>query len=298
MFEKILLPLDGSELAEIAIPYVRDIAGQTGAEVYLLHICPVEHQAYLHMHQIYLKGIEENLRNRIKEIWHPGQEPAVKAEVISGDPAKVIFDYVKQNAISLIALTTHGTSGIRGWAMGSIADKIVRGAGIATLLVRVKEKENLPDKGLIRKILLPLDISDASKISIPYAVQMAKKLQASITLFSMAQTVYAQNLDGMGVGVGANWDKVDAATEQYIDDHLKVIEDGIREQGVDVNRTVYLGIDAAYEILELENKIQADLVVMATRGRSPIARWAFGSVAEKVLREGGKPLLLIKEAME
>ncbi len=159
----------------------------------------------------------------------------------------------------------------------------------------LKDKQNFADQGLIQKILLPLDMSEASKISVPYAVQLAKKLKAGITLFSMAQTVYSQNLEGMGPGIGANWDSVDKATEQYTDEHLKNIEDEIQTAGVEVNRTSYLGIDAAYEILEMEKRTQANLVVMATRGRSPIARWAFGSVAEKVLREGGRPLLLIKE---
>ena len=195
MFEKILLPLDGSELAETAIPYVRNLAGQLEAEVYLLHVCPPEHQSYLHMHQIYLNNIAENLRQRIKENSQPGREPKVQAEVILGDPIKVIFDYAQQKSISMVVLTSHGTSGFRAWAMGSVADKVVRGVGIPTLLIRIKERRNIPEKkGLIQKILLPLDTSDASKISVPYAVQLAKKLKASITLFSMVQTIYAQNM--------------------------------------------------------------------------------------------------------
>jgi nucleotide-binding universal stress UspA family protein len=298
MFEKILLPLDGSKLAENAIPYALDIAGKTGAEVFLLHVCPTEHQAYTHMHQIYLDGITDNFRNRVKEIFPASQEPKVRAEVISGEPTKVIFNYIKQNDINMVAMTTCGTSGIRIWALGSIADKVMRGVGIPTLLVRVKEGVNVPEREVIQRILLPLDISEASKIAVPYAVQLAKKLKPSITLFSMAQTIYTQTMDGTVAGVGANWDKIDAATEQYTDERLKGIENEIRENGVDVNRTVYLGLDAAYEILELESKIQADLVVMATRGRSPIARWAFGSVAEKVLREGGRPLMMVKEKGE
>ena len=55
-------------------------------------------------------------------------------------------------------------------------------------------------------------------------------------------------------------------------------------------------MDAAYEILEMEKKIQPDLVVMATRGRSNIARWVLGSVAEKILREGDRPILMVKES--
>ena len=199
MFERILLPLDGSELAETAIPYVRDLAGQLEAEVYLLHACPPEHKEHLRMHQLYLNNIAENLRQRIKENWQPSGEPKIQVEVIIDDPVKVIFDYVKQKTISMVALTSHGTSGLRAWAMGSVADKVVRGVGIPTLLIRIKEGRIIPEKkGLIQKILLPLDTSDAGRISVPYAVQLAKKLKASIALFSMAQTIYAQNIVGYG----------------------------------------------------------------------------------------------------
>jgi nucleotide-binding universal stress UspA family protein len=295
MFEKILLPLDGSVLAETALPYLRDLESRLRSEVYLLHICPPEHQAYLHMHQIYLNSIADSLRKEILEDRRPDGELKVQSEVIIGEPAAAILDYIKQKGIDLVALTTFGSSGIRGWAMGSVADKIVRGVEIPSLLVRVKKQpEMVQRRGLIQKILVPLDSSDSSKTSIPYAVQLAKKLQASITLFSMSLTAYAQSLGGVG-GIGVNLDKVDAATESYTEDFLLEIEKYIREAGVDVNHTSYLGMDAAFEILEMEKKIQADLVVMASRGRSPIARWAFGSVAEKVLQGGDRPILVVRK---
>ena len=296
MFERILLPLDGSELAETAIPYVRDLAGQLEAEVYLLHACPPEHKEYLRMHQLYLNNIAENLRQTIKENWQPSEEPKIQVEVIPDDPVKVIFDYVKQKSISMVALTSHGTTGLRAWAMGSVADKVVRGVGVPTLLIRIKEGRIIPEKkGLIQKILLPLDTSDASSISVPYAVQLAKKLKASIALFSMVQTIYAQNMFGMGGGIAVNLDSIDVETKKYTEGYLQGIADEIQKAGVDVTQTSFVSMDAAYEILEMEKKIQPDLVVMATRGRSNIARWALGSVAEKVLREGDRPILMVKE---
>ncbi len=295
MFEKILLPLDGSELAETAIPYVRDLASQLNSEVYLLHVCPEGHQNLNRMHKIYLDHTANGLQQDIKAILGPNQEPRIKSEVVSGEPVKAIFDFIQQNSISLVAITTCGASGIRRWTLGNVADKVVRGSGIPTLLVRVGESPRETGKGFIKQILAPVDSSEVSRISVPYAVDLAKKLNARITLFSMAQTVYAQNLDGMGVGVGVNWDAVDKATEKYTDDSLSSLESDIRAKGVAVSHITVLGIDAASEILELEKKLPADLVVMTTRGRSNIARWAFGSVAEKVLREGGIPLLVIRQ---
>lgn len=149
IFEKILLLLDGSELAEGAAPYVLNLAIQLGADIYLLHICPPEHRAYRHMHQIYLDSIAENLRQNIKDS-RSSQKPKIQIDVIEGDPIKVIFDYVKQKSIDMVALTSHGNSGILAWAMGGVADKVVWGVGIPTLLIRSKRgRSALEDKGLI-----------------------------------------------------------------------------------------------------------------------------------------------------
>lgn len=302
MYEKILLALDGSELAESAIPYVSDLAGQLDAEVFLLHVCPPEHQAYLHMHQIYMNTIAEKLKQRIVQFSQGSRQAKVQAEVIVGDATKTIFDYVKLKSISMVAITSYGTSGIRPWAIGNVADKIIRGVGVSTLLVRIKDQNyKVEQKVSIQNILVPLDSSDASKVSVPYAVELAKKLKAAITLFSMTHTSYAQNINGagmgaaMGGGLGVNWDAIDAASRKFTDEYLQNIEDEIKKEGVQVTHNSNIGLDAAFEILALEKKIPADLVVMATRGRSSIARWALGSVAEKVLREGGKPILLIKQ---
>jgi nucleotide-binding universal stress UspA family protein len=302
MFEKILLPLDGSELAESAIPYVSDLAGQLDAEVYLLHVCPTEHLAYLHMHQIYVNTIAEKLRGRITQSSEGKRQPKVQAEVISGDATKMIFDYVKLKSIGMIVITNYGTSGVRPWAMGNTADKIIRGVGIPTLLVRIKDSNFKMEQTVsIKNILLPLDSSDGSKIAVPYATELAKKLSASVTLYSMTHTSYAQNINGagmgtaMGAGLGVNWDAIDASAKKFTDEYLQNIEDDIKKAGVTANHTGSIGMDAAYEILEHEKKGPVDLVVMATRGRSSLARWALGSVAEKVVREGSKPILLVKE---
>jgi nucleotide-binding universal stress UspA family protein len=296
MFEKILLPLDGSELAEAAIPYATNLAEQLEAEICLLHVCPPEHQSYVHMHQIYMNSIVDGMRQKMKESWKSSKELKIQSEVIVGDPIKVIFDYIKLKGINLVSLTTHGNSGFKPWAMGNVADKIVRGSGFPTLLIRVKEKKDLElRKAVVQNILVPLDNSDASKACLPYALELARKLKSGITLFSMAQTAYAQNLNSAGSGIGINWDAVDKASEKAAAEYLKKIEEELKTSGVLVNSRSMLGIDAAYEILELEKKGGVDMVVMATRGRSTIARWAFGSVAEKVLREGNLPILLIKE---
>jgi nucleotide-binding universal stress UspA family protein len=303
MFEKILMTLDGSELSESSIPYVRHLAVQLEAETYLLHVCPPEHQCFLHMHQMYMNTIAAALRRELNEGRSPDKALKVNAETVVGESGKIILDYIKLRNISLTVLTTHGTSGLRPWSMGRIANRIVREADIPTLLIRIKENpSNLEKKGLVRKILVPLENSEASKIAVPYAMEMAKKLKAGIILFGMARTIYSQNIANLGTGVGGgfgvNWDELDKVNEKVTDDFLQAIENDLIKNGVEASHTVYLGLDAAEEILQMEKKTGADMVVMATRARSPAARWVFGSTAEKVLRQGDRPIMFIRERAE
>jgi nucleotide-binding universal stress UspA family protein len=291
MFEKFLLPLDGSILAESAIPWVRDLAEQLKAEVYILNICPPERQKYLHMHQFYLNHLAEYLKKEMPL----SQVLKIQAEVVVGDPVKEITDYVKNNKIDMVALTSHGTSGYKSLSIGSVADRVVRGSGVPTLMIRIKAEQTSPVKTKpIEKILVPIENAETGKVVIPYVIELAGKIKASVILFSLTQTVYSQNFDNMGAGAGVNWDAIDKATLQYVNDYLQNIEDELKKAGVNADHTTYLGMDTALEILEMEKKTQADLVIMATRGRSQVARWAFGSAAEKVLRGGTLPLLLIK----
>jgi nucleotide-binding universal stress UspA family protein len=289
MFEKILLPLDGSEIAESAIPYVRELAARLGAEVYLLHVFPASREPYHHMHEIYLE--------HISELMQAGVQPLdIQVDARAGEPTKAILDYAQEKGITLVTLTTYSPKAAQAQEMGNVSEKVIRSAGVPVFLIRVKEGQE-PHEGnrLIQRILLPLDGSDASKEAVNYAVNMAKKMDAEIILYSMAETIYARGMDNLVPGAGVNWDKIDAATVKQVSNYLEEIENKIKQEGVNASHVVTLSVDAAHEILEQEKKANADLVVMATRGRSHIARWAFGSVAEKVLRGGSLPLLVVKQ---
>ncbi|MFC2003609.1 universal stress protein [Chloroflexota bacterium] len=297
MFERILLPLDGSQLAEVAVPYAEYLAGRLGSEVILLHVCHSEEGPYRNMHQIYLGHMANIMQREMRKGLPKSEQSKVRAEVLVGEPADMVCDYVEKNDIKMIVMAARGGSGLKVWFLGSVADKVVRAVKIPVLLVRAQNGRPVSGGGkLISRILLPLDGSDASKRSVPYALELAKRLKASISLFGMAER--AQYTYTFSEGMVEEYARMEAAAERSIRAHLIEVEKELRQEGVRVTHAVTRGIDAASEILGQEKKTNTDLVVMATRGRSPIGRWVFGSVAEKVLREGDLPLLLVREVAE
>ncbi len=142
MFETILVPLDGSKLAEAILPYVKELAARLQSRVILL--TAVEPQYFAHPQapavadepatraamvdaERYLRGVAEGLRGSVREV-----ETAVEI----GDAASVIVDFAKERGCSMIAMSTHGRSGVGRWLLGSVADKVVHWASVPVLVFR------------------------------------------------------------------------------------------------------------------------------------------------------------------
>ena len=294
MFERILLPLDGSRLAEAAIPYGAELAARLGSELILFHVCAREHQPFQSMHQLYLTEAAKGLERHMEKKFPRCEDWAVRTETVVGEPADAICEYAEKNDIKLIVMTAHGGSGLKYWAVGSVADKVVRAMDIPMLLIRLKEGRPIEGrKRLISRILVSLDGSGTSETAVTYAAELAKGLKASITLYRMAEVSYpSSDIDYAPMAAAP----LLAAEEKRVRAYLTGIERALRQKGIPATHRVTQGVDAAAEILEQGEKTKADMVVMASRGRSKIVRWVFGSVAHKILFEGDSPLLLVRKA--
>jgi len=135
MFKKILVPLDGSKLAELALPYAAQLAATLGSEITLLTVIGSsdEHDT----NRVYLEGVAKEINQDAKKHLKK-DEGAVKVEtaIVVGDPAEKIVDYAATGKISLIIMGSHGRSGIGRWALGSVAEKVIRAGSTPVLLVR------------------------------------------------------------------------------------------------------------------------------------------------------------------
>ena len=294
MFEKILLPLDGSELSELTIPYAEELAGKLGSEVILYHVHGREHTSQEHMHLMYLERVSEIMQRNIQNGQPARRDVKITTIVEAGEPTENICQLVETNNIDLIIMTAVSTSGLKiGKMLGSVTDHVCQTVSIPVMLIR---PQNLiptdRESHLISHILIPLDGSDLSKLALPPGEELAAKLKIAVTLFQMATTVRLYS-DVSGSSTYIDYTKVNDDEKKHAIAEMSSLEKELREKGLNVTNVVISGSDAATEIIELCKRTGIDLVVMSTHGRSGLGRWVFGNVAEKVLRHGETPLLLI-----
>ena len=139
MYEKVLVPLDGSQIAEIALPYAEEMAVKMGSEVTLLCISETAEAKEYSKHQSYLEQILEVAKREAKKyLKQPEAEIKMKTVVEVGLPAGKIIDYAKKEKIELIIMATHGRTGLSRWSLGSVAEKVLRAGTTPLLLVRAR----------------------------------------------------------------------------------------------------------------------------------------------------------------
>jgi nucleotide-binding universal stress UspA family protein len=271
--ESMIVPLDGSKLAEIALPYAEELGVRTGSNITLLSV--LEFADTVDM--AYLRRIIDVTKYHAKKyLLIPGtKEVDISATTCVGNPAGAIVDFACKWGHKLIVMATHGRSGIGRWAVGSVADKVVRSpTNVPVMLIRGKKaRPDVRQKRLLRKALVPLDGSISSQAVIPYISQLALKLEMQLTLLQVVQQT--------------NNHKADA--ESYLQTRCAELE----QQGIAANYRVQVG-SPANEIINLADELAIDLVAMSTRGRTSIPLWTLGSVAQKVLLGGSTPLLLVR----
>lgn len=292
MFNKILIPLDGSELSEVALPYAEALAGRLGSEIVLLFVNEATEDRYQHMHESYLEkmteitkyGAETHLDKTGKKVIR------VKPDILFGNPAEQIVNYVEKSNIDLVVMSTHGRSGISLWALGSVAGKVVRAANCPVALIRANVPlSEVRKRGIFDKVLVPLDGSIEGEQSIPYVNELATSLKTEVILFQVLSRGYPTAGYGL-VSYSEHQLESDRVIAQA---YLDKIDSQMKQQRVNVRSEIRFG-NTAEEIIKFADELSVDMVAMSTHGRSGISRWALGSIAEKVLHEGNSPLLLVR----
>lgn len=294
MYRKIVVLLDGSELAEVVLGYAQEVAGRLHLDVELLHVCSPQEVGQLPMRRAYMERMAEELCRKAEDIRarygndELGQCILARGNVVVGYPAEEILKYVDENNIDLVMMSTHGSSGLKAWNLGAVAHKVVHASKVPVWLVPAELREEvLVDAIPKRSMLVPLSGSEQSAVAVTHAINIfaQRGAESELVLLHVVDTPYI-TLKG--------------ALQEDLDDHraemkvyLEDLAQPLRESGLDV-RTELLSGDPARTIIEYLKDHPTQLLVMATRGKSSLSRMIFGSVTESVIHMVKvTPLLLI-----
>jgi len=286
MWEKILVPLDGSELAELAFPYAEELARAFGSEIILLHVSEPDESHYRHMHELYMKEVADRVGERFKN---------VRAVVVSGKPADEIIGYAEKNGIGLVVITSHGRSGIMSWAMGSIASKLLQGIDLPVLLVRAAGPgQKTESRSLLGRILVPLDSSEAGEAAVDYAGELMSRLEAEVILFEVVSS--GQHIRSVG---GLDYirypDEQLAMFKREAEEYLGGVYRRLKGGKGSIRVELKVGaVDVGQEILRFAEENEVSLIAISSHGHSGIEKWVFGSIANKVVQGSKTQVLLVK----
>jgi nucleotide-binding universal stress UspA family protein len=293
MFKKILVPLDGSALAEKALPVAIHLAKQMQSELTLLSVAQQEPIAVAESmgHGLWIpnetlpeiRGVLENYLTQTVEKYKTANVPMNPCLKV-GDEAGNIVDTAVSQQSDLIIMSTHGRSGISRWLMGSVTEKVLHQAPCPLLI--------LQDDTLPEHILITLDGSELAETALLPGLALSIGFGTDVTLL--------QVLEGSLPPTSPDdWqeaeDEMDGGEQEHATLYLQTIADRFHHH--ELKTAVPYG-KPAEAILSYAENIPNSLIVIATHGRSGLARWIFGSVAEKVIRGTKGPVLVIRLAME
>jgi len=293
MYKRMLVPLDGSELSEIVLSYVKELANRLQLEVTLFHVCnPKEdemtplREAYIeHKAEIFMRQLKSGQEK--KNIKPEGKKVQVKGEFAIGSPAEEILHYAEKNNIDLILMTTHGRSGFKRWLLGSVADKVLSSSKLPVWLVPARVAEEIIyDKWPKRTILVPLDGSKLAESVLPHVIALTKQWEpepADVVLFGVCEPLAAEGTYFLNIPL----------IMEELENYLTKTEKQLKDAGFSVRVEIRRG-KPAEKIVDFVNENSINLIIMSTHARSGLGRWSFGSVTAKVLRDSTRPIFLVR----
>lgn len=281
MLERILVPLDGSEVAEAILGQVCRLLRVKDASVILFEAVPVPVQPGVEYAPL-LSDLKAEAERYIVALERQLQKEGVHARglVRVGGEATSVLDVARDEKATLIAMATHGRTGLSRFVFGSVAEKVLRASEVPVLLVRsYREAEVGADRTPVqeipfKRILVPIDGSEKSLAVLPHVKTFAKAVGASVLVLGVVEPT-AEGKAGEGEPL------------------VRIAVKDLAAEGIPVDPVVRLG-DPASEILDATKRHGVDLLAMSTHGRSGPSRWVMGSVTEKVLRAAAVPMLVVR----
>lgn len=297
----ILVPLDGSQFAECALPMALSIARRIDGQVGLVSVSRNRRKRKKTSHTT-ISPNDVNLIDEVVSRYLDGvasriaesSDVPVFTTVLSGRPAAALVKHAKVHNPDIIVMSTHGRGPFSHYWLGSVADSVVRRIPTPVLLIRPETdcKANIDDRRQCRHIVVPLDGSKLAEQSIEWAktlgdletrYSLVQVTPCSVTAWAQQPNVDADHTPELAVVAHNN-------AAEYLDR----IKDTLDKSGLSVETVIEDTKPPAVGILDTTERLSADMVVISTHGRGGIRRLVLGGVVDKVIRASNVPVLAVK----
>lgn len=299
MFAKILVPLDGSELAERALKPALEIARAAAGEITLLTV-PVYRQVLVPGPTGYGLVIPDQMLDMQYEeasqylttIQGSLDQSLVRsAQIVRGDVAGAIVDFAAEQGVELIVMTTHGYSGFTRWMLGSITERVLRKAPCPVMVVRCAD--------FPKHIVITLDGSELAEQALEPGLALARAFGARVTLFRVEPDDDLGSLElsllyAAGTDLGR---ELNRECDERLEYYLECLAEKHRSADLQIETLVVKG-EPAREILQFTESGQVDLLAMATHGHTGLRRWVYGSITGKCLHNSACAMLIVRPPEE
>jgi nucleotide-binding universal stress UspA family protein len=285
VFRSIVVPVDGSSLAEGAIPYALALAERTQSQVRFVLVHPGQYPPLLiDSARVYLTELTERFRARLGA--------SLSSIILNGPAAPSLVQHVRDIGADLVVMTTHGRSGIeRAW-LGSVADEVIRSIEVPIIVLRPRTDGTFPAFDM-REILVPLDGSPLAETALGPAAVLAKLWDAEMSLVQMVYPVLFTP-DAVLPFAGGYDEEITAREQELAKDYVRDLSGTLRAKGIRASGTALVAPrPVAESLIDLAQPARVSLVALATHGRGGLRRLVLGSVADKVIRGAPVPILVI-----
>ncbi|MGE3960632.1 MAG: universal stress protein [Dehalococcoidia bacterium] len=325
MFERVILADDGSPLARTAIPRTAALSAACGAEVLVVRVSHAagvrpqdldedEWRRYVSPEGVAAAVVspveaEPRLSEVVAELQSRGVEGVGSIVLHADDAGDALVEAADELEADLLVLSSRGQGGVRRYVLGSVAEQLTREARETAILLcpaptEAPEPGSAPE-GALRRLLLPLDGSEVSEVAIAPAAELARALGAELVLLratdAEADLLAASMPTGVPPTATISTDdarRIAAEERELAGESLRDHAARLREQGLTALGVEVVAGDPAAAILEAVERLDVDLVVMATHGRGGLGRLLLGSVADRVTRESERAAVLLVRPSE
>jgi len=337
MFTRILVPLDGSTLAERAIPHAEQFARIFGSSIILLQVLdptsyyenpnpvdPLNWQIRKTESDIYMNGIAVRLREDLSEDAQSNvsdeKKDRVSYSIREGKTAENIVNFAHAEAIDLLVISTHGSGGLSRWNISSVTQKVINLIYLPVLIIRTYNQPEAENARIrYRRILLPIDSSRRAECALSAGIALARG-EISMGLASVAISLSPQDTSPAPPSLQTKLIlaavikppelpmpepypvEVAQLSEQLMTISRQSVSNYLNEMkerlSVECETCVVENNSVSSAIQELASQEDdIDLVVLCAHGYTGQSTWPYGSVARNYMEHGAKPVLVIQDVL-